>query len=68
MRRCIPKPSSEFRTLYTSEVVDTVMKHGIEVTHDYATKEGAIPLPVTLTLLVRQAYRRPWLWSADSSL
>jgi PAS domain-containing protein len=42
----------EFRTLYTSEVVDTVKKHGIEVTHDYATKDGAIPLPVTLTLLL----------------
>jgi PAS domain S-box-containing protein len=42
----------EFRTLYTSEVVDTVRKHGIEVTHDYATREGAIPLPATLTLLL----------------
>ncbi len=42
----------EFRTIYTSEVVDTVMKHGIEVTHDHATKEGAIPLPATLTLLL----------------
>jgi PAS domain S-box-containing protein len=42
----------EFRTLYTSEVVDTVMKHGIEVTHDHATKEGAIPLPATLTMLI----------------
>jgi PAS domain S-box-containing protein len=42
----------EFRTLYTSEVVDAVRKHGIEVTHDYASIEGAIPLPVTLTLLL----------------
>src|SRR5215475_649928 len=42
----------EFRTLYTSEVVDAVMKHGIGVTHDYASIEGAIPLPVTLTLLL----------------
>jgi PAS domain S-box-containing protein len=42
----------EFRTLYTSEVVDTVMKRGIEVTHDHATREGAIPLPVTLTMLI----------------
>jgi PAS domain S-box-containing protein len=42
----------EFRTLYTSEVVDTVIKRGIEVTHDHATKEGAIPLPVTLTMLI----------------
>jgi PAS domain S-box-containing protein len=42
----------EFRTLYTSEVVDAVIKHGIEVTHDHAAKEGAIPLPATLTMLI----------------
>jgi PAS domain S-box-containing protein len=42
----------EFRTVYTSEVVDTAIKHGIEVTHDHATREGAIPLPVTLTMLL----------------
>jgi PAS domain S-box-containing protein len=42
----------EFRTLYTSEVVDTIIKHGIEVTHDHTTKEGAIPLPATLTMLI----------------
>jgi hypothetical protein len=42
----------EFRTLYTSEVVDTVIKRGIEVTHDHATKEGAIPLPATFTMLI----------------
>jgi len=42
----------EFRTLYTSEVVDTVIKRGVEVTHDHATREGAIPLPATLTMLI----------------
>ena len=40
---------AEVRTLYTSEVVEIVRKHGIAVTHDYAAQEGAIPLPVTLT-------------------
>ena len=30
----------EFRTLYTSEVVETVRAHGIEVTHDYDTMQG----------------------------
>src|SRR5438093_7591462 len=45
---------AEFRTLYTSEVVNTVTAHGIEVTHDYATKAGAIPLPVTLSMLLGQ--------------
>ena len=38
-----------FRTLYTSEVVETVRKEGIEVTHDYDQKKGAIPLPATLS-------------------
>jgi len=43
---------AEFRTLYTSEVVETVRPRGIEVTHDYMTHAGAIPLPVTLTMLL----------------
>ena len=43
---------AEFRTLYTSEVVDTVVQRGIEATHDYKTREGAIPLPATLSLLL----------------
>ena len=42
----------EFRTLYTSEVVSRVRSHGIEVTHDYKTKEGAIPLPATLSMIL----------------
>ncbi|MBI1784288.1 DUF3365 domain-containing protein [Candidatus Sumerlaeota bacterium] len=44
----------EFRTLYTSEVVETVRGKGIEVTHDYKGKEGAIPLPATLSMLLGQ--------------
>jgi serine/threonine protein kinase len=35
---------------YTSEVVDRVQQHGIVVTDDYATKRGAIPLPVTFLI------------------
>ena len=35
---------------YTSEVVDRVQPHGIVVTHDYATKKGAIPLPVVFLI------------------
>ena len=38
------------RKLYTSEVADRVAPHGIEVTHDYAKKEGAIPLPATFSM------------------
>ncbi|MCH8804891.1 MAG: DUF3365 domain-containing protein [Planctomycetes bacterium] len=41
---------AEFRTLYTSEVVARVRSKGIEVTHDYRTKPGAIPLPATLSM------------------
>ena len=46
------KALTEFRTLYTSEVVATVTRAGIPVTHDYATRAGAIPLPATLSMLL----------------
>jgi serine/threonine protein kinase len=36
--------------LYTSQVVERVQSHGIVVTHDYAEKPGAIPLPATFTI------------------
>jgi serine/threonine protein kinase len=35
---------------YTSEVVDRVQSHGITVTDDYASKKGAIPLPVVFLI------------------
>lgn len=41
---------SQFRTLYTSEVVERIRKHKVQVTHDYIEKEGAIPLPATLSI------------------
>ena len=44
--------------LYTSQVVERVQSHGIVVTHDYATKTGAIPLPATLHHRVGRADRR----------
>jgi predicted GTPase len=40
----------EVRKLYTSEVADRVAGHGIQVSHDYATTEGAIPLPATFSM------------------
>ncbi|MDP6037397.1 MAG: PAS domain S-box protein, partial [Candidatus Latescibacteria bacterium] len=43
---------TEFRTLYTSEVVNTIQAHGGEVTHDYKNKKGAIPLPATLSIVL----------------
>jgi signal transduction histidine kinase/CheY-like chemotaxis protein len=44
-----------FRSLYTSEVVERVRKAGVVVTHDYATRPGAIPLPATLSLQIGEA-------------
>ena len=41
---------TEFITLYSSEVVVPVQTRGIEVTHDYRAKQGAIPLPPTLSM------------------
>lgn len=43
---------TEFRTIYTSEVVERVRKQGITVTHDYEDREGAIPLPATMSLML----------------
>lgn len=74
---------SEFRSLYTSEVVQTARKYGLEVTHDYANKEGAIPLPATLSMLLGKrigeyrngaetrlysAYPFPWRLKAQSDV
>ena len=42
----------EFRTLYSSEVVERARQKGIEVTHNYIDQPGAIPLPATLSMLL----------------
>jgi PAS domain S-box-containing protein len=38
------------RAYYTSEVVERVRAHGVEVSHDYRDKPNAIPLPATFTI------------------
>ncbi len=43
---------TEFRTVYTSEVVERLRGRGIEATHDYAQREHAIPLPATLSIIL----------------
>lgn len=43
---------AQFRTLYTSEVVGRASKHGLEATHDYRSREKAIPLPATLSMML----------------
>ncbi|HBB33622.1 MAG TPA: adenylate/guanylate cyclase, partial [Cyanobacteria bacterium UBA9273] len=44
----------ESRTLYSSEVVNRIQPHGITITHDYALKEAAIPLPATFLIELGQ--------------
>jgi adenylate cyclase len=36
--------------LYSSKVVERLQSHGVVVTHDYAARSGAIPLPATFTI------------------
>jgi len=41
---------TELRTFYSSQIVERVKPQGIEITHDYATKPGAIPIPATFSI------------------
>lgn len=43
---------AEFRTVYTSEVVERLRFSGVEITHDYLLREGAVPLPATLSMML----------------
>ncbi|MFZ1810051.1 MAG: ATP-binding protein [Candidatus Nitrotoga sp.] len=69
----------ELRNLYTSEVVNRVSGHNVEVTHDYLQKPGAIPLPATFSMelgrrislrgsgmMVRLYSNNPFPWRKDS--
>jgi serine/threonine protein kinase len=40
----------EFNEYYTSEVVARLADRGIQVTHDYAGRKNAIPLPATMSV------------------
>jgi signal transduction histidine kinase/ActR/RegA family two-component response regulator len=42
----------EFRTIYTSEVVEPARANGIVITHDYLETPGSLPLPATMSLLL----------------
>jgi signal transduction histidine kinase len=50
---------ASFRSLYTSEVVERLRPHGVEVTHEYRTREGAIPLPATLSMELLRSVSEP---------
>lgn len=43
---------SEFRSLYTSEVVLRARQHGMTISHDYQDDPQAIPLPATMSMLL----------------
>jgi diguanylate cyclase (GGDEF)-like protein len=40
----------EFRTLYTTKVVQPMQAIGVEIIHDYENNPNAIPLPATLSM------------------
>jgi hypothetical protein len=42
----------EFRSLYSSEVVERAKSEGLTITHDYQQIPGALPLPATLSMLL----------------
>ena len=46
---------TQFRTLYTSEVISKAKAFGMEVSHDYKDNSAAIPLPATLSILLGEA-------------
>ena len=39
-----------FRNFYSSNVVTPAQRGGVEVSHEYRSRDGAIPLPATLTI------------------
>ena len=39
---------------YSSQVVDRLKSHGVVITHDYVSRNGAIPLPATFTIELGQ--------------
>jgi PAS domain S-box-containing protein len=70
----------EFRNVYTTEVVDRLKDRAVKVTHDPAARrQGAIPLPATLTMELGESINRenpgahvrlvsdyPFPWRRDS--
>ena len=43
---------TEFRSVYTSEVIGQLRNTRVKVVHDYQNKQGSIPLPTTLTIVL----------------
>ncbi|MFT7619676.1 MAG: hypothetical protein ACI97A_003332, partial [Planctomycetota bacterium] len=43
---------TEFRTLYTTEVVTKARQNGLKISHDFRGHSDTIPLPATMSLLL----------------
>jgi PAS domain S-box-containing protein len=41
---------TQFRNFYTQELVPRALRGGMSVTHDYQSRDNALPLPATLTI------------------
>lgn len=41
---------TQFRNFYAQELVPRAMRAGVAVTHDYKSRDNALPLPATLTI------------------
>jgi hypothetical protein len=41
---------TQFRNFYAQELVPRAMRAGVSVTHDYKSKDNALPLPATLAI------------------
>ncbi|NQZ30224.1 MAG: response regulator [Oceanospirillaceae bacterium] len=48
---------SQFRSLYTSEVVARAQHMGIEFSHDFVDKKNTLPLPATMTFMLSEKMR-----------
>jgi len=70
---------SQFRSLYTSQIVAKAQRLGIDFSHDFSDKPNSLPLPATMTFLLSEKMREngltiktylyskyPFPWREDS--
>lgn len=48
---------SQFRSLYTSEIVARAQRIGIDFSHDFKDKNNTLPLPATMTFMLSEKMR-----------
>jgi|CXWL01.1.fsa_nt_gi methyl-accepting chemotaxis protein len=54
----VAKQAVMLRSYYTAEIVPRAKKAGLQIDHDFASKEGAIPLPATLVKMLGDGIAR----------